>query len=1554
MKYIIEMIADFLYRQKRRKIWHKVVSFMAAVVVFCTTYALILPAITLEKQLICTIDDIEHVHDETCYSSSQQEEVVQRVYTYEGETTTVKVTLPLDSTVPEDATLTVTPIVDTDDTYAELAQKAEDTMEGQSCEVVLFDISFYTAENEYIPVSEEAMVSFEFKENILPEGEGDVTILHYEDETQDPVALENVKVETDENEEMTAVTFQTEGFSVFAMVKVLPASYNEALKPVDLGDSFDINDLHGKRYVITNISSKHMLSNENDDKNPTTRRLNVLFSNVTGGTEKPVYWTFEGANGAYILRSGNQYLKANENSLTVVTSESEASTFKATKAYDGTYGNAIMLQSEKYINLHGGDNAPDGFCMWDATDSGSKLKLYTDGKPEFTMVTGLDGRSYAIVNFNWDMEKCTVAIQNNVITVGTQNRLQAQKLDLLTRDAENRNYSFNSNSDVTLWTFETAGEDGAYYIKDGAGKYINIGTDYNLNLSDEKQKIYVVSHQLYGKLYLKSEDNIRISLANVDDLSQGFVAKDATDSYDFILAEKIKDPYIHYNLNLGGSHAAYTGGNAWQGGTPTVQETQEIDQDGEYLYSITGEKNANGYYVYCENIASSANVSNSTVADIHKYLKDQGKSYGKEFQFLGWTATIDGEEVLFAENAEAIYKDEDIHITDVNGIKRALPIGTVLKGKWKEISDTVLFFVNYSGTILDREGNVSGRNQKEFTPCVGIGRVYNGTLKVGDDEHFALEADSAIDALFTKEYDPNNPDTQIVMEYVAYAEQKDDYKFNQKAEGINNIELMTAVLAYIKNHQEVIKLSTADNANNPQIDPNNADSDHYEVRWYVKKEQADAWHIDGVLVAKTHPIEVVKTFSGLTEAQASGIITDTTNPFGVNVKLKVDETIQDYLTINKNEIAGQFEYHGKAAGINSYSWTFNTVLDEKYVLEETNYNLAGYDCSTIVVVRTNDGIYHAAYGTTTTEAIESVGQYLVGGYAESVSFNNFYTKEGTGTFNLVKRDNTIDSNDPAGKLKDAVFILKKKDTSEVVQTVTTNANGSANFMNVPVGEYTLEEQSAPTGYIKSSSTWTVSVIKETVKVGDVTTYPITVKIKENKDGAVEKILYDKGVMQEDASVIVKNTPDKGTVIITKKFENLSDTDIKALLNDTTNPYQINVSPKSGIGSTYTLTYANRSTVSTDGKTITWQLTGVPSGKYTILERNFRHISAKDTVVNSSTANNVTIDYINQTAQFDMQVVEQKTSNVSITNNYTNKFTLRVIKKDTAANLLSGAVFDVYGEYGDAKDTSRFVTYKDPNTGIETKAYYIGTMTTDSNGVGSFPELELSTSDLSKTYVLKEVTAPTGYALLKEPIVVKNAGPDTIATVSGGGATGTYNNGCFDVIVTNESIKEAKVTVAVEKKWKGVSDTGPAIQLQLWRKIASDETMQFVEDSAITLDGAIDTSETVAWQYEWDNLWRYDDSGNEYTYYVEEIPVAGYTTFYSGDTIDFTESGKSKIVGKTSWNLLTLKYEVTVTNSSSYELPETGGFGTQVYTIGGIVLILLGVFLYRKKRMEVGV
>ena len=53
-------------RHRRNRIWKKLVTALGCLVIFCTTYALILPAITMERETVCGLS--EHVHTDSCYS----------------------------------------------------------------------------------------------------------------------------------------------------------------------------------------------------------------------------------------------------------------------------------------------------------------------------------------------------------------------------------------------------------------------------------------------------------------------------------------------------------------------------------------------------------------------------------------------------------------------------------------------------------------------------------------------------------------------------------------------------------------------------------------------------------------------------------------------------------------------------------------------------------------------------------------------------------------------------------------------------------------------------------------------------------------------------------------------------------------------------------------------------------------------------------------------------------------------------------------------------------------------------------------------------------------------------------------------------------------------------------------------------------------------------------------------------------------------------------------------------------------------------------------------
>lgn len=65
-----EYFKNLIKDKTRLKRWRKMILCLSCVVVFCTVYALILPALTLERKTICGKE--EHMHTEACYSTEGQ------------------------------------------------------------------------------------------------------------------------------------------------------------------------------------------------------------------------------------------------------------------------------------------------------------------------------------------------------------------------------------------------------------------------------------------------------------------------------------------------------------------------------------------------------------------------------------------------------------------------------------------------------------------------------------------------------------------------------------------------------------------------------------------------------------------------------------------------------------------------------------------------------------------------------------------------------------------------------------------------------------------------------------------------------------------------------------------------------------------------------------------------------------------------------------------------------------------------------------------------------------------------------------------------------------------------------------------------------------------------------------------------------------------------------------------------------------------------------------------------------------------------------------------
>ena len=65
---LLKQSQKYKIKHKNKKRWKKVFSVVACFIVFCVTYALILPAITMEKTSYCTIE--AHEHTDACYTET--------------------------------------------------------------------------------------------------------------------------------------------------------------------------------------------------------------------------------------------------------------------------------------------------------------------------------------------------------------------------------------------------------------------------------------------------------------------------------------------------------------------------------------------------------------------------------------------------------------------------------------------------------------------------------------------------------------------------------------------------------------------------------------------------------------------------------------------------------------------------------------------------------------------------------------------------------------------------------------------------------------------------------------------------------------------------------------------------------------------------------------------------------------------------------------------------------------------------------------------------------------------------------------------------------------------------------------------------------------------------------------------------------------------------------------------------------------------------------------------------------------------------------------------
>ncbi|MCD7882408.1 MAG: hypothetical protein LUI87_01670 [Lachnospiraceae bacterium] len=1509
-------------------------------------------------------DSETETETETETESESESETETHLYTYEDDNMLVEVSLPEDSSVPEDAVLTVTVITNEDDTYEDLAEQAESAVEGEIEEVYFYDISFFIVDDEngteeYLPVSDEATVTLTYKEKTLAQEDSNasVSVLHYEEDAAEPVVLEEVELTGDGESELETLTFQTEGFSVYAVVTVVDSTTSEQVTVTD------VSDLNGNSYVIVSRTGTYEMTS--------TEMTNGMVKGAFASTalEDLTQWTFTQSGSGYIISSGDSWLVMDSNGyLSLTTNSGDATEFTVSVVTESGYEGMITISAAPgggttyYINNWSNDDATQPFRGYNyADDHGNYLILYTvttnTADDDEVLATDLNGKSYAIVNLNTSGRE--YALSSTAYSGGGLSGDAVSEVDGVT---EGRTYVVGD--ELTLWTFESTGTDGVYNIYttvNGEKQYLQItGTS--------RGSVYTSTTPMAITVTLGTgtfEGQVRLSTADGDlnwyganpsagDVFGGWYEYNNNDYMTLCEVKTTGTSLLLYDLNLGGGVSLDTAsGSGWYAysdttstwaasDTPAVTSTiQEVTGNGsETLYSILNEGD-NGYCTY---------VSGQRL-DVAKQLIADGKSPGKEFRFDGWKATVtddSGAEVTYYFAEDATIKGTVtengityILIDDTDGVERKLPSETVLTGMWTEISDIVMFFVNYSGTVLDVEGDVTGRNSNEFTEIIAIGHVYFGSTRVGTDGTFATDSDEDIRAVFANTVDLTSEYVQLVIDYATIYDSSasNGYSYYNEAEGINPSELEAYLLTFIQQNSNVqIKISTSDNSNNPTIDNANATAENYSVRWYVLKEQNDGWHVDGVMVAKTVEMTLTKNFYGITETEVDAMLSDGTlqTETDANKNVTVTDTStfwfplklngQDYLNISAKSDS-QYKYDGKQGDELSYQWVLHLVQDELYSLEEKNYSVSGYDVSTILThTYSSNGSETTESATSTTTA--DLSQSVKGGASESLIFANFYTKPSTGALAVQK------VNESGSNLSGAVFTLYSDaamqypvTTAQAASaTATSDSFGVAYFYNLAEGTYYLKETTAPTGYVASTTTWKVVV--------SVSGTDVTVTLYESDDNGIYAdetgytgtasttgticYSYSSGGFIQYLEVENKKQPD--TLEITKTFSGLTNAQMQAIYNASTSdndydpltgtstsgnytiaPYYIEL--KDDENNTIKTLYLQDATSSTT-YSYTWLLTEDDLSNedlyqiWTAIENNYKYADYTDTTVAAQvngTSQTVSVDLTSGTASViaDLSTVTAGGSNsITIENTYKNTFTLSLSKVDSVTGeALAGAEFKIYGPYSESTNTKDSITYTSNQT-VYT-LYYIDTITSGADGTATIDGLTLSNGANVFAYVLDESVAPAGYTASTGPIVIEVTVDDD-----------DYSAGVYSVTMPNTKV----TTLTAKKVWSTNASSTPdtPVTLVLYRQSSDGKVTETV--GSITLDGtADDTGETAAWEALWEDLEVYDGTKTEdpagsgtytygtWTYYLREETVNGYETTYS---LDYTNANTAYTVAGT--------------------------------------------------------
>lgn len=290
-------LAILIKKRVQDSIIAKIALALSVVIVFCTTYLLILPALTISTGSSSSVIQSVSSSEETTTEASQEEssqaessEVYSSTTASEAETETsdsdstaagslsaetseVTVTVTYeDNTFSEPVTLKVNSVSDTSAINDKLTSELSKTKQSLS-QAYSYDISFVTASGEEVEPSKDVNVSLAFKNAV---GSSDLQsgwkLYHFVDNdinnVEDLTDKSDTTINQDSSDSATGVEFKSDSFSTYTVAGVTYADFSDYLTDYSYDESSVQEDLSTEELTISlKLSFKINQTNLASEKN---------------------------------------------------------------------------------------------------------------------------------------------------------------------------------------------------------------------------------------------------------------------------------------------------------------------------------------------------------------------------------------------------------------------------------------------------------------------------------------------------------------------------------------------------------------------------------------------------------------------------------------------------------------------------------------------------------------------------------------------------------------------------------------------------------------------------------------------------------------------------------------------------------------------------------------------------------------------------------------------------------------------------------------------------------------------------------------------------------------------------------------------------------------------------------------------------------------------------------------------------------------------------------------------------------------------------------------